>query len=146
MRARCASSIGPWMRRGWAERTPVRKQAMKKDFGRIRCIENSTFADLDLFLFRDIRGGPVVQIESSFQRKASTRQTTVALHHHFHGVTPPDAHLAARFRQQLGRTGGVQRGALLQVLTSELNLPGLENLVEADLTQLQHSDTKEHEG
>src|ERR1019366_3839224 len=102
--------------------------------------------DLDLFLFRDIRGGPVVQIESSLQRKASARQTTVALRHHFHCITPPNAYLPARFRQQLGRTGGVQRGALLQVLTNELNLPGLENLVEADLTQLQLSDTKEHEG
>src|ERR1035437_4404446 len=51
--------------------------------------------DLDLFLFGNIRGGPVIQIEFSFQRKASARQTTVALRHHFHGVTPPDAHLPA---------------------------------------------------
>src|ERR1019366_10724559 len=40
----------------------------------------------------------------------------------------------------------MQRGALLQILTSELNLPGFENPVEADLAQFQLSDTKEHEG
>jgi len=100
--------------------------------------------DLDLFLLRNIRGGPVVQIEISFQRKAHRRQTAVALRHHFHGVIPANVHLPARFRQQLGRPDGVQRGALLQIFTCELNLPGLENLVEADLTQLQLFDTKEH--
>ena len=40
----------------------------------------------------------------------------------------------------------MQRGALLQIFTRKIDLPGLENLVETDLPQLQLFDTKEHIG
>ena len=47
-------------------------------------------------------------------------------------------------RQQLGRPGGVQRRALLQIFARKIDLPRLEGFVETNLPQLHLFDTKEH--
>ena len=59
---------------------------------------------------------------------------------------PADAQLTFRMSQQFGRSGGVERGGLLQIFPRKFDLPGLKSFVETNLSQLHLFDTEEHNG
>src|SRR5690242_3451098 len=100
--------------------------------------------DFDLFLARDLAGGPVKQIEAGGKREARAHQTAVALRLHFHGVIALNANLGGVFNQ-LGYAGDVKVRTLLQLFSREIDFARRESLVKTDLPQLQLFDTKEHE-